>query len=121
MRGAMGNRFMPGCTEMRLDKKIRLRGLIATYRYYKEKNKRFTFATLGSDSGAYWDVVIDGTYILHNADILDLEGEIRTFFNSRYVRVTKVYGSKELEREWKMPEDKEEKQLRGLSLVSEAQ
>jgi hypothetical protein len=97
---------------MRLDKKIRLRGLIATYRYYTNNDKRLTFATLGSDSGLYWDVVIDGTYVLHNTDILDLEGEVRTFYNSLYVRVTKVYGSKKLEREWKIPKDNEEKQLR---------
>lgn len=108
----LSNRFMPGCTEIRLGNKIRLRGLIATYRYYKDKEKRFTFATLGCDSGLYWDIVIEGIYVLHNSDILDVEGEAKTFFGSRYVKVIKVHGSKELERDWKIPKDNEEKPLR---------
>ena len=108
----LSNRFMPGCTEIRLDNKIRLRGIIATYRYYNDKDKRFTFATLGCDSGLYWDVVIEGIYVLHNSDILDVEGEAKSFFGSRYVKVTKVHGSKELGRDWKIPEDNEEKQFR---------
>lgn len=112
----LSNTFMPGCTEVRLGNKVRVRGLIATYRHHKEKDKSFTFATLGCRSGSYWDIVIDGVYNLYNADILDVEGEARIFFGSVYLKVSKVNGTKELERDWKLPEDNEEKQLRALRL-----
>jgi hypothetical protein len=112
----LSNRFMPGCTEIRLGNKIRVRGLIATYRYYRSKGKKLTFATLGCGTNSYWDIVIEGKVILHNADLVDVEGEAKTFFGSRYIRVTKVNGLKELGRDWKIPEDSEEKQMRILGM-----
>lgn len=101
-------RFMPGCTEMRLGNKIRVRGLIATYRYFKDKDKRFTFATLGSADGMYWDTVIEGKVRLHDSDIVDIEGEVKTFFGSQYIKVSKINGLKALDREWCLPQEKED-------------
>lgn len=86
----LSHNFLPGLTAIRLGNKIRIRGLVATYRRYRGKDKTITFATLGSAQGIYWDLVLDGSYRLHNCDILDIEGEIKTFFNSDYVRVTKI-------------------------------
>lgn len=88
--------FMPGLTAMRLGKKVRVRGLIATYRRYRSGDKKLTFVTLGSSLGIYWDLVIDGSLRLHGADILDIEGEVKSFFNSEYINVTKVISIKSI-------------------------
>lgn len=103
----LSNRFMPGCTQMRLGDKIRVRGLIATYRYYRSQGKNLTFVTLGCSTNSYWDIVIEGKIILHKTDLLDVEGEAKTFFASCYIRATKIHGLKELGREWKMPKNNE--------------
>ncbi len=104
----LSNRFMPGCTQMRLGNKVRIRGLIATYRYFKDKDKKFTFVTVGSALGIYWDTVIEGIVRLHSSDIIDVEGEVKTYFGSSYVKVSQVLGLKVLDREWRIPEEKEE-------------
>jgi DNA polymerase III alpha subunit len=106
----LSDRFMPGCTEIRLNNKIRVRGLIATYRYYYSLGKSLTFATLGCDKGRYWDIVIEGKVILHKADLMDIEGEVKTFFSSNYIKVTKLNGLKELDRDWKIPQDNDQEQ-----------
>lgn len=86
----LGKIFMPGQTAIRLGNKVRVRGLIATYRRFRDRDKKLTFVTLGSSIGKYWDIVIEGSLRLHGCDILDVEGEIKTFFNSEYIKVTKV-------------------------------
>jgi DNA polymerase III alpha subunit len=87
----LGKSFMPGLTAMKLSNKVRVRGLIATYRRYRDGDKKLTFVTLGSSLGKYWDLVIEGNLQLHSADILDVEGEVKTFFNSEYIKVTRVH------------------------------
>jgi len=103
----LSNRFMPGCTEMRLGNKIRVRGLIATYRRYKSKDKNLTFVTLGSGTGKYWDLVLEGSFRLHNFDMIDVEGELGRFFDSDYIKVSKIRGVKSLSRDWRIPEEVE--------------
>lgn len=105
----LSNRFMPGCTQMRLGNKIRVRGLIATYRRYKSKDKLLTFVTVGSGVGTYWDLVLSGSFRLHNYDMIDVEGEVRSFFNSEYIQVTKINGQKKLERDWGLERELERK------------
>lgn len=105
----LSNKFMPGCTEMRIDKKIRLRGLIATYRNYRTKDKQLTFATVGTGLNSYWDLVLEGRFSLHGFDLIDVEGDIKEFFNSQYVQVKKVNGFKALDRDWRMPQELEAK------------
>jgi hypothetical protein len=83
----LSNRFMPDCTVLRLGKSIRIRGLIATYRRYTTKKDKLTFITLGSSAGQYWDVVVDQSLRLHGIDMIDLEGEVRDFFDSRATSV----------------------------------
>lgn len=101
----LSNRFMPGCTEMRLGTKIRVRGLIATYRRYRNKGKELTFITVGSGSGNYWDLVLEGNFRLHNFDMIDVEGEMRRFFDSDYISVSKINGLKKLDRDWHLIEE----------------
>jgi DNA polymerase III alpha subunit len=98
-------RFMPGCTTIRLGKKVRIRGLIATYRRYRSKDKRLTFITVGTSTHEYWDLVFEGNLRLHNYDMVDVEGEIRQNFNSQYVAVSKINGCKSLDRDWTMPKE----------------
>lgn len=87
----LGNNSLPGLTAVRVGKRVRIRGLIATYRRYSDADKTLTFATIGSAQGRYWDVVLEGSYRFHGRDIMDVEGEMSTFFNSEYVRVIKVH------------------------------
>lgn len=101
---------MPGCTEMRLGNKIRVRGPIATYRRYKSKDKNLTFVTLGSGTGRYWDLVLDGSFRLHNFDMIDVEGEMGRFFESDYIKVSTIHGFKSLSRDWRIPEEVESHQ-----------
>lgn len=101
----LSNSFMSDCTVLRLEKNIRIRGLIATYRRYTTKKDKLTFITLGSSAGQYWDVVVDQSLRLHGIDMIDLEGEVRDFFDSRYVAVTKIHGLKTLGCDWMTPEE----------------
>lgn len=112
----MSNKFMPGCTAVILGNKIRIRGLIATYRRYRTKDKQLTFATVGSSIGTYWDLVLPGSHRLHNSDMLDVEGELKTFFNSRYVNVSKINGLKSLDRDWALPKDSPQKRTQIFAL-----
>ncbi|MCA9508559.1 MAG: hypothetical protein KC505_09075 [Myxococcales bacterium] len=91
----LSDQFMPGCTSVRLGNKIRIRGLVATYRYYRGSDKILTFATIGTSLNGYWDVVIEKKLRLHDQDIIDVEGEIKTFFGSRYVSITEIYSSQQ--------------------------
>lgn len=106
----LNNAFMPGCTEMRLGNKIRVRGLIATYRRYKNKDKKLTFVTLGSALGKYWDIVLEDSFRLHNFDMIDVEGELTRFFDSDYIKVSTIHGFKSLSRDWRIPEEDERQQ-----------
>lgn len=101
----LSNRFMPGCTEISLAKKIRIRGLIATYRRYKSEGKKLTFVTVGTEIGKYWDIVLEDSYRLHNYDFIDVEGEVSRFFDSDYIKVSKIHGFKTLDRDWRIPEE----------------
>lgn len=103
----LSERFMPSCTAIRLGNKIRIRGLIATYRHYRTKDKKLTFVTVGSSVGKYWDLVLEEGLSLHSYDMIDIEGIEKTFFDSTYVHVTKVNGLKSLGRDWILPKNLE--------------
>ncbi len=92
----LSKRFMPGCTAIQLGKNIRIIGLIASYRRYSSENTRITFVSVGTSNGVYWDLVIEGSFSLHNFDILEVEGEVKTFFNSHYVKVSKLIALRSL-------------------------
>jgi len=112
----LSNRFMPGCTTFQLNRNIRLKGLIATYRRYKSGDKKLTFVTVGTASGRYYDLVLNGTFRLHRTDLLDVEGELRSYFGSVYVHVRKIHSMHELERDWDLQEEhKNEQMMLGLS------
>lgn len=87
----LGQGFLSGLTAIKLGQNIRIRGLIATWRCHRENGKDITFVTVGSSLGQYWDLVIEGALSLHGCDVLDVEGEVRNFFNSEYVKVNKIY------------------------------
>lgn len=97
----LSGRFMPGCTSIRLGKLISIRGLIATYRRYKSKDVNITFATVGTASGQYFDLVMQGSHKLRNMDILEIIGEEKKFFNSTHVEVTKIKSITSLKRQWR--------------------
>lgn len=101
----LSNNFMPSCTEIRLGSKIRVRGLIATYRRYKHKGKALTFVTVGSAVGRYLDLVLEGSFKLNNVDMIDILGDVKSFFNSEYIQVTDIIGTKSLDREWSTPQE----------------
>jgi error-prone DNA polymerase len=101
----LSRRFMPGCTEIILGNKIRVRGLIATYRRYRSKAKKLIFVTLGTGVGKFWDLVLEGNFNLHNYDMIDIEGEIGEFFHSKYIKVSTIHGFKILNRDWRIPEE----------------
>lgn len=103
----ISNRFMPGCTEMRIENKIRIRGLIATYRRYNSKGKKLTFVTVGTYLGKYWDLVLEDSFRLHNFDLIDVEGDVQSFFGSEYIKVRKIFAFKKLHRDWRIPEELE--------------
>lgn len=105
----LSHRSMPGCTEIRLGDKIRIRGLIATYRRYRSGNRKLTFVTVGTELGKYWDIVLEGSFRLHNYDFIDVEGKINRFFDSEYIKVFKIHGFRAIERNWKIPEEMENK------------
>lgn len=101
----MSDRFVPGCTAVRLGRNIRLRGLVATYRRYHSKETRLTFVTVGTQAGEYWDLVFDGSFSVRDFDIVDVEGEVREFFNSQYVKVTQLIKMTSLKRDMRSMAD----------------
>lgn len=96
----LSNRFMPGCTHIQLGKNVSIKGLIATYRRYSSKDTNITFVTVGTRTGQYFDLVLQGPHKLRHMDILDVQGEVKTFFNSVYVDVKKVKNITSFKKQW---------------------
>jgi len=104
-------RFMPGCTFIRQNNRIRIRGLVATYRRHIGEKEAITFVTVGTKGGHYWDLTLHGNYNMHGCDFIDCEGEVKSFFNSHYVDVTKIHSFRSIKREWHFDPKDREKQI----------
>jgi DNA polymerase III alpha subunit len=71
------NRFMPGMFSQKFGNFMRFRGLIATGRYHTVGGREITFITIGTDTGKYLDLVLDGTYEFDRFDVVEGEGWLK--------------------------------------------
>ena len=75
----ISNRFMPGMYCRQNGSQMSFKGLIATGRYHTVAGRNITFITIGSNTGKYHDLVLEGT---HEFDRYDCIEGIGTFRNN---------------------------------------
>ena len=83
----ISNRFMPDCYQKQVFNKITFRGLIATGRHHTVNNKQITFITIGTNTGVYLDLIVEGIHQFDKYDIVEGEGIVQNQ-NSPNIRLT---------------------------------
>lgn len=73
----ISNRFMPGMFYKTNQNKVYFKGLIATGRFHTAGGREITFVTIGTDTGRYHDLVLQGTYHFDKYDIVEGCGTIK--------------------------------------------
>ena len=81
------NRFMPGMYYQKIGSIIKFRGLIATGRHHTVNEREITFVTIGTETGVYHDLVIQGVHPFDKYDIVEGIGNINSSSTSNY-RIT---------------------------------
>lgn len=71
----ISNRFMPGMYFRSQNNKIHFKGLIATGRHHG-KDKIITFVTIGTNSGIYHELILDGQYKFDQYDTIEGYGTL---------------------------------------------
>jgi len=77
------NRFMPGMGQQNNKSFFKFKGLIAAGRHHTVAGRDITFITIGTDTGRYLDLILDGLIDYDKFDILEGEG----VFNGKSVKV----------------------------------
>ncbi len=70
----ISNRFMPGMFQHKSNNNIEFCGLIATGRFHTVAGRNITFVTIGTATGEYLDVVLNGTHQFEKYDTLKGKG-----------------------------------------------
>ena len=73
----ISNRFMPEMYYKQVNDKVYFKGLIATGRHHG-KDKIITFVTIGTESGKYHDLILDGDYEYDKFDIVEGWGHLNS-------------------------------------------
>ena len=81
------NRFMPNMYYHQTASKVQFRGLIATGRHHTVNEREVTFVTIGTETGKYHDLVIQGVHPFDKYDIVEGIGNISSSSTSNY-RIT---------------------------------
>ena len=66
---------------------VKFRGLIATGRHHTVNEREITFVTIGTETGIYHDLVIQGVHQFDRYDIVEGEGTYQSSQSSNY-RIT---------------------------------
>jgi len=80
----ISDRFMPGMYCRQEGSEIVFKGLIATGRFHTVGGREITFVTIGSNTGKYHDLVLDGTHDFDKYDCVEGRGVFKN--NSIQVR-----------------------------------
>ena len=83
----ISNRFMPDMYFHRNGSNVKFRGLIATGRHHTVNERKITFVTIGTETGHYHDLVIQGVHQFDRYDIVEGEGNYQCSQSSNY-RIT---------------------------------
>ena len=78
---------MPGMYYQKIGSIIKFRGLIATGRHHTVNEREITFVTIGTETGVYHDLVIQGVHPFDKYDIVEGIGNINSSSTSNY-RIT---------------------------------
>ncbi len=70
----ISDRFMPGMFYHINNKKTVFKGLIATGRHHNVNGRNITFVTIGTNTGEYLDLVLNGTHEFDRYDTIEGEG-----------------------------------------------
>lgn len=73
----ISNRFMPGMYYRQKGFEVVFKGLIATGRHHTVGGRDITFITIGSNTGHYHDLVLEGTYEFDRYDCVEGRGIFR--------------------------------------------
>lgn len=83
----ISNRFMPDMHYYQNGTNVKFRGLIATGRHHTVNEREITFVTIGTETGKYHDLVLQGVHQFDRFDIVEGEGNLQANQTSNY-RIT---------------------------------
>jgi DNA polymerase-3 subunit alpha/error-prone DNA polymerase len=83
----ISNRFMPDMYCNQMGSIVKFRGLIATGRHHTVNERQITFITIGTETGKYHDLVIQGIHNFDKYDIVEGIGNINSSSTNNY-RIT---------------------------------
>lgn len=73
----ISNRFMPGMYLQSNWNKMKFKGLIATGRHHTVNGRNITFITIGTNTGQYCDLILEGIHEFDRYDTIEGEGDCR--------------------------------------------
>ena len=71
----ISNRFMPGMYLQANWNKMKFKGLIATGRHHTVNGRNITFVTIGTSTGQYCDLILEGIHEFDRYDTIEGEGD----------------------------------------------